>query len=133
MIVPEHELRLTFEPSRGPGGQNVNKVSTCAVVTFNIGRSRALSDAQRQLLRRRLAPRITTSDEIRLRCDEHRTQAANRRAVLRRFAALMDDALRPPVPRKPTRPTAASRVRRRRAKRLRAEQKSGRRCVGPED
>ncbi len=127
--IADDELRLTFVPSRGPGGQNINKVSTTAVLTFDLLGSQSLSDEQRARVRRALRTRINRLGLLRLRCGVHRSQAQNRREVIERFVRLMDQALKRPKPRRATRPTAASVKRRLQEKRRRGAQKQSRRSV----
>lgn len=124
--LPEDEVTFRFVPSRGPGGQNVNKVATAVILSFDLAASRALSESQRSLLRSRLASRLH-DDVLMLRCEKHRTQAANRREVIRRFVELMSAALRPPKKRRPTRPTRASVERRLKLKQQRSLRKRERR------
>lgn len=125
--IPDADLQIRFEPSRGPGGQNVNKVSTAAVLCFSVRDSRALSEAQRRLAFQRLGSRLSQEGVLQLRSDVHRTQSANRREVLQRFARLLAAAIRPPRPRRRTRPTAASVQRRLSGKARRGDVKKLRR------
>lgn len=124
--LPDDELVLRFVPSRGPGGQNVNKVATAVILSFSVAGSKALNESQRSLLRSRLASRLH-ADVLTLRCEKHRTQAANRREVIRRFVELLTAALRPPKKRRPTRPTRASVERRLKTKQQRSLRKRERR------
>jgi len=127
LTIPDDEILIRFEAaSRGPGGQNVNKLATRAVLRFDLGSSPSLSEFQRDRLRTRLAARLTGEGILQLRSDEHRTQLANRRAVLARFSQLLTDALRPVKARRSTRPTAASRTRRLESKRRRSATKQRR-------
>ena len=131
--LPDGEVIVTFGPARGPGGQNVNKVHTAAILTFNIDTSPSLTEGQRSTLRQAFGPRISGAGELQLRSDRHRTQGDNRRDVMRRFVALVSAALRPRRPRVATRPTRGSRVRRLRTKRVRAlrkRERSGRADAG---
>lgn len=125
--IPESELRFTFSPSSGPGGQNVNKVATRATLLFQVAESPSLDESSRGRILEKLAARINSEGVLRIVCDEHRTREANRRAALERFGELLRGAVRRPKPRRPTRPTRASRQRRVEAKRARSSIKQGRR------
>lgn len=93
--IPDRELAYEFSRSPGPGGQNVNKVSTQVTVCFNVGDSAVLDAAQKSLLGRRLGHRITKEGVLRVTARRHRTQSANRRAAEERLAELISTALRP--------------------------------------
>ncbi len=125
--IEEGELRFTASRSPGPGGQNVNKVATKVTLWFDVATSLSLTEPQRQRLCRRLASRIDRRGVLHLSASSERTQSANRRAVVERFAALLAGALRVPKTRKPTKPTAASRARRLEIKTRRSDQKRRRR------
>lgn len=127
LILDPREFRITFVRSAGPGGQNVNKLSTRAVIRFSLRDSTTLTDAQRTLIHRRLSTRITRSGDIRVSCQRHRTQSANRAEALRRLTDLLTEAATPPKPRRKTRPTAAAKRRRLDDKKRRAVLKQSRR------
>lgn len=91
--IPTWELRFVFSRSPGPGGQNVNKVSTRVTLLFDVADSESLTPAQRGRVRRQLATRIDRHGTLRVVSARHRTQAANRRAAVQRFVELLADAL----------------------------------------
>jgi len=91
--IPDGELAYATSRSSGPGGQNVNKVSTRVTLLWNVEESSCLSAQQRELLRRRLPGRINRDGVLRVVSQRHRTQLANREAALRRFADLVREAL----------------------------------------
>ncbi|MFQ5428785.1 MAG: alternative ribosome rescue aminoacyl-tRNA hydrolase ArfB [Phycisphaerae bacterium] len=132
--IREDEITFTYARSPGPGGQNVNKVATKVTLWFDVMRSAALSAAQRARIRQALRTRINRDGVLRVVSGRHRTQAANRREVLRRFSDLLAEALRPKPVRKQTRPNRAARERRLAEKRRRSLQKQQRRrpSSGPE-
>jgi ribosome-associated protein len=91
--IPEGDLAFTTSRSSGPGGQNVNKVSTRVTLLFDVEGSACLSAQQRELLRQRLPGRINREGIMRVVSQRHRTQLANREAAVERFADLVRDAL----------------------------------------
>ncbi len=127
LSIDDDELAYTFARSGGPGGQNVNKVSTRATLTFDVGASESLSPVQKARIRRCLPGRINRDGVLRVVASRHRTQAANRRAALERFIELLAEVLTPTKPRRPTRPTRASRERRLTDKRRQSMKKQDRR------
>jgi ribosome-associated protein len=100
--IADDELQFTTSRSRGPGGQNVNKVSTRVTLLFDVENSPSLSDEQRELIRARLHGRINRAGILRVTSQRHRTQSANRDATIARFAALVAGALDEAPERVPT-------------------------------
>jgi ribosome-associated protein len=133
LCLPEDELSFTASRSSGPGGQNVNKLETRITLRFDVAGSPSLSAAQRRLLQDRLATRITRAGTLQVTAQRHRTQAANREAALNRFVELVREALRPELPRVPTRVPAAVRRRRLADKLARGRRKRDRTTLPPED
>ena len=121
LTIPAAELRWRFTRSGGPGGQHANTADTRAEVRFDVAGSPSLGPRQRARLLERLGP------EARVVVDEERSQARNRSLALERLGARLAAALRVEAPRRPTRPTKASRVRRLDAKRRQSERKRLRR------
>jgi ribosome-associated protein len=111
-IFGPDDVVISFIRSAGPGGQNVNKVATAAQLRFNVTRYRGLDYAAKQRLRKLAGRRLTDTDDILLVARNHRTQEGNRRDALERLAELIEAARIPPVPRRATRPTRASKERR---------------------
>lgn len=95
LSIPESEIELEAGPSSGPGGQHVNKVSTRVTLRFDVAGSPTLSLRQRRRILENLATRIGKDGRLRVVCGRHRSQAANRREAIDRFAALLREALKP--------------------------------------
>ncbi len=112
IIIPDSELAITFVRASGPGGQNVNKVSTAIELRFDIGRSPSLPEDVRQRLRALAGKRATRDGVLIITASEHRTQEANRTAARARLDELVARAQVVPKTRRPSRPTFGSKVRR---------------------
>ena len=116
-------ITFRFVRSPGPGGQNVNKLSTTAVLEFDFDSCPRISDAQKSFLRREYAGRLTRDGRLRLSARRHRTQVRNRRDAERRLLEILaQSAARRPT-RRPSRPTGASKRRRLSTKKQRGETK----------
>lgn len=96
------ELNFKAVRSSGAGGQNVNKVSSKVVLTFDLNASQALSEEEKALIEMKLAARLTTEFILILNCDEDRSQLKNKTIVTKRFLDLIKKALLVPKPRKAT-------------------------------
>lgn len=102
------ELDFKAVRSSGAGGQNVNKVSSKVVLSFNLQASQALSDDEKFLLQNNLAHRLTTENILILNCDEDRSQIKNKEIVIKRFLEIIKKGLFVPKVRKATKiPKAA--------------------------
>jgi len=121
--IDESELEERFVRSPGPGGQNVNKVSTGVQLRFDAIHSSSLPDPVRQRLIRLAGRRMGTDGVITVSAHRFRTRERNRQDALQRLVELIRRATREPKPRKKTKPTRASRERRLAAKRERAQTK----------
>lgn len=96
------ELSFKAVRSSGAGGQNVNKVSSKVVLTFDLNVSQALSEEEKALLLTNIAPRLTTENILILNCDEDRSQLKNKDIVVKRFLEIIKKGLHVPKVRKAT-------------------------------
>jgi ribosome-associated protein len=128
MIDRDFSSELDFSASRssGPGGQNVNKVSTKMELRFNVAGSLLLTVPEKELILEKLAARITASGELIVVSQSERTQLQNKEKVIEKFYMLITRALTPRKQRKPTMPSKASREERLEKKRQQSEKKERR-------
>ncbi|MGH3037575.1 MAG: alternative ribosome rescue aminoacyl-tRNA hydrolase ArfB [Gaiellaceae bacterium] len=117
LAIPLAEVELRVSRSSGPGGQHAQKTETRVEAVFDVAASATLTDAQKDRLRNRVGP------IVRAVAQDERSQWRNRELALERLAAAIRDGLKTQRPRRPTKPTAASRKRRLEAKRVRGRTK----------
>jgi ribosome-associated protein len=96
------EIQYKAVRSSGAGGQNVNKVSSKVVLTFDLNASQAFSEEQKALISEKLATKLTSENILILNCDEDRSQLKNKEIITKRFLELLKKALVVPKKRKPT-------------------------------
>ena len=127
LLIEDWELTEQFVRSSGPGGQNVNKVSSAVELRFEAARSPALPGPVKTRLKRLAGRRWTRDGALVIQCDETRHQSRNREIARERLVELIRRALVAPKRRIPTKPTKGSKERRIKAKKERGEVKALRR------
>ena len=125
-VIPEDELEFHFYRAGGPGGQNVNKVSTSVQMRFDVKNSPSLADPVKERLMKLAGSRLTLDGVIVITAVRFRTQERNRADAIARLDEMVAEASIRPVYRVPTRPTRASKERRLKGKSTRSTIKSGR-------
>ena len=121
LSIREDEIQERFIRAGGPGGQNVNKVSTAVQLRFNLAGNETLPEDVKSRAARIAGSRLTQHGEIILQADRYRTRERNREDALERLLDLLRKALEKPKPRKATKPTLGSRKRRLDAKKQRGQ------------
>jgi len=125
--IPLREFQFTFARSSGPGGQNVNKVSTKALLRWAVVKSPSLSDAVRKRLLSRYGRRVTAEGDLLVSSQRFRDAGRNVADCLEKLRAMLAEVAVAPKPRKPTRPSRGSVRRRLDQKRKQSQKKQGRR------
>ncbi len=132
IAIPDEEFAWTYTRSGGPGGQNVNKVASKAVLRWNLAASPSVPDEVKARLRTAHPGYLTTEGEFLVTSQKYRDQDRNREDCLAKLAAMLRRAATPPKPRRPTKPTRGSKQRRLAAKKHDAARRANRR-VGSDD
>ena len=127
ITIPDRELKFSFARASGPGGQNVNKVSSKATLHFRAADSPSLPADVRARLLTTFKSRLTKAGELVISSQEHRDQPRNIDACLARLKSMILSVVKPPKKRRATGPSRGSKVRRLKEKKQRAEVKQGRR------
>jgi ribosome-associated protein len=123
VAIPVAELEFRASRASGPGGQGVNTTDSRVELRFALAASPSLPPEAKERALRRLGPRLDSGGVLRVVAQAQRSQLANRRAAMDRFAELLAAALHTPRPRRPTRPTRAAAARRVDTKRRRSATK----------
>ena len=125
--IPDEELSFTFARSGGPGGQNVNKVASKAILHWDLAANTSLPDNVKERLRSQQRGRITTEGVLVIHGQQFRDQAKNIEDCKERLREMVLKALHVPRPRKPTKPSRGARERRLEDKRRQSSRKAERR------
>ena len=125
--IPDNELQFTFVRSSGPGGQNVNKLNTKAVMRWAVRASSKLPADARARFMERYGHRLTNDGELVISSERFRNQSANQRDCIEKLRDLLMAIARPPKVRRKTKPTRSSIERRRTGKRIHSQKKRHRR------
>jgi len=133
LFLDDGEIEESFVRASGPGGQNVNKVSSAVQLRFDLSGSRSLPEDVRERLRRLAGHRLTRDGVIVIIAQRYRSQERNRQDALDRLVALVRRAAEAPTPRRPTKPSRAAKERRLQAKARRATTKERRQAQPDED
>ena len=131
--IPDGELMFTFARSGGPGGQNVNKVASKAILHWGLDANTTLPAEVRERLRSRQRRRVTTEGELVIQGQRFRDQAKNVEDCRAKLREMVLEVLRPPKPRKATKPSKGAKRRRLADKRQQSQRKAGRRQPTGED
>ena len=125
--IDPRELTFEFVRSSGPGGQNVNRVKTKAVLRWNLLTSKSLTKTTRDRLLMLWGRKINSGGELLITSDRYRTQRQNQEDALEKLDKMVQSAAKPSKSRRPTTPTQASKLRRIRQKKIRSKKKERRR------
>lgn len=130
-FLKEFEFRASR--SGGPGGQNVNKVSSKVELRFHVANSELLTEAEKVRLQEKLANYITNEGYLQLICQEGRSQLANKESCIKKFYELLRQAFTRQKVRRPTKPSFGARQQRLTGKKQHSEKKAGRSRIRPQD
>ncbi|MDB4874732.1 MAG: Class peptide chain release factor [Gemmatimonadetes bacterium] len=125
--IPRAEIQYRATKSSGPGGQHVNTSSTRIELLWDLARSTAVTEEQRERIRTKLAARLDSEGMVRIVASDRRSQGQNKASADERLAALVKHALHIPKKRRPTKPTKAAKERRLTEKKHQADKKRTRR------
>ena len=121
------ELQFQASRSSGPGGQNVNKVNSKIILTFNVSNSQVLDDMEKGILMEKMANKLDSEGNLQIQSQEKRSQIQNKEIAIRKFYDILSKAFHKKKIRKATKPSKAAVEQRLKAKKAVSEKKKGRR------
>ena len=127
IMIPESELEFSFARSSGPGGQNVNKVNSKAILRWNVLDSSILTQEQRDRIFMKLSNRLTKDGDLLVSCDDERDQAKNKKLAQKRLQDLVDKALFVFKKRKKTKISKSVKMKNKESKKRHSDKKRSRR------
>ena len=127
LLIPDNELEFSFARSGGPGGQNVNKVSSKAILKWSLDDNRTIPEAVKTRFRSSFGNRVTTDGHVVIASDEYRDQPRNIENCREKLTDMLRTVEKPPKIRRATKPTRGSKERRLAGKKRDSEVKAGRR------
>lgn len=131
--IPDHELVFTFARSGGPGGQNVNKVNSKAILHWSVANTQSLPHGVRMRFLDRYGGRLNEEGELVLSSQRFRDQTSNIEDCREKLKEMITAVLEPPVKRRPTKPTYSSKVKRAQTKSQNSQKKQGRKAPRYDD